>query len=131
MKYLTDYTEAKQTALFTKLGVFFAFSPKQFEEGKNPAVKKYIATGGGMCVPKEHYQELAETLPKIHAAAIAEDLADNGKEGVIKRELDNHEAYYTWEIDATLDALEGYPITKEEVQAVFNKESSRRLAEAV
>ena len=39
MKYLSDYMEHKQTALFKETGAFFAFSNKQFAESKNPKVK--------------------------------------------------------------------------------------------
>jgi len=43
----------------------------------------------------------------------------------IAYELANHEAYYTGEINDTLDAL-GKDYTKKEVLAVFHKERAKR-----
>jgi hypothetical protein len=116
MKYLTDYVQEKQTALFDKLGVFFAFSNKQLDEQKKEGVV-YVSMGAGMICPKDNAKELHEGLNSIHDAGRAQDLAENGKKGVIHRELGNHEYSYTHDISDTVRALSGYGLTDEEIQA--------------
>jgi uncharacterized membrane-anchored protein len=118
MKYLSDYIEAKQTELFRRLGTFFAFSNKQFKEQHKEGVK-YVNMGMGMLTPKDTVEELINELDRIYAEGIEQDLAENGKDGVIERELYNHEAFYVHSIDSTVDALSGYPITVDEIKAVF------------
>ena len=119
MKSLTNYVEDKQTALFDEYGVFFAFSVAQFQE-KCQAGVRYVDTGAGMLIPKEHADTVIEKLGAIHAEGIAQDLAENGREAIIKRELANYECGYTGEIDSCVDALEDYPgITADDVRTVF------------
>lgn len=120
MKYLSNYTEQGITDLLTKYGAFFAFSGKQFDEAKKEGVK-YTNMGAGLICPSEHVQDFMTGLENNHANGIKQDIAENGKEAIIRRELANHEAYYTYEIDDTVDSLAGYDITREEVQEVFNK----------
>jgi len=121
MKYLINYIEEAQTKAFEKAGAFFAFSDKQFEEQKKEGVK-YSHIGAGLICPKENCKSLVKALGVIHKAGMEQDLKENTKEGVIKRELANHEAYYTGSIESTFDALEPYGITAEEILTVFRKE---------
>lgn len=70
MSDLQEYREQQQSALFVRLGVFFAFSPKQFEEGLEEAggvekQGKYIAVGQGMCCPKKNMDALIEGFAEI------------------------------------------------------------------
>ena len=44
-----------------------------------------------------------------------------GKKELIQYELGNHEAQITGDISDTVDALEGYGITREEVQAEYKE----------
>ena len=120
MKYLSDYIQDAQTKLFDETGTFFAFSQDQFNEGKKEGVT-YTAMLGGAIVPVENAKKLMLGLEKIHDAGIAQDIAENGIEAIIARELSNHEAYYTYDISDTFDSLLGYNVTKAQVQAVFNK----------
>ena len=119
MKSLIDYTQSLMTDLFTETGAFFAFSEKQLNEQKQEGVK-YIATDSGLIAPKEHYQKLMSGLESIHNAGIAQDLLENGKNGVIRRELFNHETFYTNDISNCVEALDGYNITAEEVAKAFS-----------
>ena len=123
MKYLSDYTEKATSDLLEKTGSFFAFSDKQFEEGKKEGVK-YISLDMGLIAPEDKAGEVLKGLSNIYELGIKEDLKENTKEGVIKRELVNHEAYYTGDITDTVDSLEGYKITSEEVLEVYNKEKA-------
>ena len=121
MKYLSNNVEKPQTALFEKTGSFFAFSPKQFNEAKKEGVK-YVSLGLGMICPKETVDELLDGLKAISKAGIKQDLAENGREGVIKRELANHECYYTCAIGDCVDALADYDIDSDEIQRIYSKE---------
>ena len=122
MKFLTEYIEEKQSALFKELGVFFAFSNRQFDEAAVKGVT-YVSMGMGMISPKEHVKELIEGLDTIHKEGMAEDLKDNGREGIIIRELYNHEAFYTCDTRSTFEAVEAYGITAQEVIQAFYKEA--------
>lgn len=121
IKYLSHYIEEKQTALFEKTETFFAFSGRQFEEAKKEGVK-YVSLGSGMICPEKNVEILINGLEKIHTEGIQQDLAENGKEAIIKRELYNYEAFYTYEIEQVVERLSDYEITEEEVQAVFDVE---------
>jgi hypothetical protein len=123
MKYLQDYREAEQTALFEKLGTFFAFSGKQFDEQADPE-KKYYSMGHGCFTPQGTEEELLDTLEKINEKAIAQDIADHGIAAIIRRELENHEAYYTRDISDTFDELQQYGITEDQIRLVFRNQNA-------
>jgi hypothetical protein len=112
--------EEQQTKVFNDTGSFFAFSPAQFEKQKQEGVV-YVSVGSGLICPQEHAFNVVEKLDSIYTTAIAEDLDENGKEGVIERELANHEAYYTCSIQDTLQALKDYGITNAEILAVYKR----------
>lgn len=118
MKYLSDYIEAKQSELFNKYGAFFAFSDKQFQEAKKEGIK-YVSLGYGLIVPKGSEEDLINGLDQIREEGIKQDILENGKSAIIQRELGNHEAQITLDIDPTLKALDGYGITREEVEEGF------------
>jgi len=124
MKYLTNYIEEKQTELFNETGAFFAFSDKQFKEGEKKGVK-YTSLGSGMICPKENIKKLLDGLDKIVTEGIAQDIAENGKEGIIKRELANHEYSYTGDASSTIDALGGYGFTDEDIFIVARRDEVR------
>lgn len=118
MKYLSDYSEQKQTALFDSLGAFFAFSNKQFEEKQKEGVK-YISMGCGMITPEKNVKQLIDGLSNINKECIELDIAENGIDGIIRRELFNHECFYTGDIDSCIDKLQDYPISPEAIQAAY------------
>lgn len=121
MKYLSDYMSDAQTASLDKHGAFFAFGKKQFDEKAVEGVK-YVQTGSGMIVPKENVETLMAELEKIYDDAIAQDISENGIDGIISRELGNYECDYTGNIDDAVEALENYGITREQVKAIFLQE---------
>lgn len=120
MKYLSDYTQEAQTALFEKTGTFFAFGQKQFAEKVQPGVK-YTQCGAGMICPAANTRELMTGLNAIHKAAVKLDIKENGLhgKGIIYRELANHECWYTGDISDAIDALEPYRVTIAEIQKVY------------
>lgn len=120
MKYLSHYVEAAQTKLFNETGTFFAFSDKQYDDHAKEGIE-YVSLGAGIICPKENVNALTTGLETINAQGIAQDLAENGKDGVIERELHNYEAFYVGSIRDTLDALADYGITSEEIRKVYNR----------
>lgn len=116
MKYLSNYIEDAQTEAFNKAGAFFAFGTDQFNEQKKAGIK-YVSVGAGLICPKGNVDSLMSELDKVHKAGIELDLKENGKVGIIHRELGNHEYSYTYSIEDTSAALQGYGITDEEIQA--------------
>lgn len=121
MRYLCDIMQDRQTKLFEECGTFFAFSQQQLDEKIKPNIK-YVQLPGGMFNPKETAQKLIDGLGIIYKESIEEDMAENGKDAIILRELENHEAFYTGLIDATVEKLEDYPITRQEIAIIFAKE---------
>lgn len=121
MKYLSDYTQQGITDLLNQYGGFFAFSDAQLNEQKKEGVE-YVSCGYGLIAPKENAKLLIDGLIANGDKAVQQDIAENGKEEIIKRELYNHEAFYTGDIEQTVDALRIYGFTEEDVRLVFYKE---------
>lgn len=119
MKSLMNYTHEKQTALFEETGAFFAFSNEQFAE-KQQQGETYLSFGAGGVVPKQHARKLVEGLKRINQEGIAQDLAENGIQAIIKRELANYECEYTGDIEDCVEALEDYGITRSEILEVYS-----------
>jgi hypothetical protein len=118
MKTLASYTEARTTELLNSTGAFFAFGQKQMDEQKVEGIT-YVSMGGGLIAPKDNAAQFADRFKTIVSESIAQDIAENGKPAIIRRELANHEAQITMDTKDTTEALEGYGITEEEVQAQF------------
>lgn len=115
MKYLSDYMNDKQSALFEETGSFFAFSQKQYHEKRVEGVE-YNTLGSGMICPKENVDKLVDGLKTIYDDAIEEDIAENGLKAIIHRELGNHEYQITGDISDTFDVLESYGISEQDIQ---------------
>lgn len=120
MKYLSDYMQDKQTALFNKCGAFFAFSNKQLE-GKIKKNVKYVNLSGGMICPSENAKELIAGLEAIHIEAVKQDLAENGAKAIIHRELANHECQIGMDYSEVTELMEPYGITPEQVAHEWTK----------
>ncbi|MGX9522959.1 DUF7659 family protein [Vibrio mediterranei] len=118
MKYLSDYTKDKQTELYDKTGAFFAFSKEQFEDGKKEGIE-YCHLFAGLICPRDTAQEVMAGLDKIQKEGIAQDIAENGKAAIIRRELFNHECFYTGDVTDCVEKLDGYGISQEEIVAVY------------
>ncbi|MBL4761488.1 MAG: hypothetical protein JKY93_02170 [Gammaproteobacteria bacterium] len=114
MNYLSNYIEDSQTELFNQVDAFFAYSPKQFNEAKTEGVT-YVSLDSGLIVKKDNVQLLLDGLDQIHQKGITQDIAENGINAIIRRELYNHEAFYTGNIASTAESLEGYGCTKKQI----------------
>ncbi|CAK2046436.1 BCTnown [Vibrio crassostreae] len=119
MKYLSHYIQDKQTQAFNEAGAFFAFSNQQFDDEKKEGVK-YASLGMGLICPTDNVRQLMIRLYSIAQEGIAEDIKENGKKAIIRRELFNHECFYTNDICDCVEKLEGYGITYDEIYEVFN-----------
>ena len=125
VKYLSDYINDKNSKLFKETGTFFAFSNEQFKEQMKEG-KKYVDMGGGMITEKGNEEKLVKGLNKNYKEGIKQDLKENGKEKVILRELRNHEAFYTGDIEETVETLKDYPgIKTEDIMKSYRKNYSK------
>jgi len=126
MKYLSDYMQDGQTALFNELGSFFAFSMEQYTPKAKEGVK-YTNMGAGLFCPSENAQRMIDGLERIANEAVDQDIKENGALAIIEREYFNHECQLTSDTSDALDALtthiERRPdlFTPEQIKAVFSK----------
>lgn len=120
MKYLSHYTQAAQTELLEKVGAFFAFGQKQFDEQKVEGVK-YYSLRAGLFVPQGKENELTEGLAEISKKGREADLAENGIKGIIHRELGNYECQISCDMTPAVEALEPYGITENQVKAEWKE----------
>lgn len=109
--------------LFNECGVFWAFSNEQFATNKTPLKEgeKYVSIGAGGFLPKGNVEKLREGMKRIKketAAAIKG--TKGGKRQAIEHELNNHECYYTGDIQPAVEAL-GKGYTRAEVLKVYNE----------
>ena len=119
MNYLSDYTSAKQSQLWDDNGAFFAFGQQQLDEKKQEGVV-YVSMGSGLIVPKENASKILKGLESINTEGIKQDISENGIKAIIHRELANYEAQITGSISDTVEALEDYEITREQVREEYN-----------
>jgi prefoldin subunit 5 len=113
---IKEHYSKKTDLIFEEYGIFFAFSDKQFEERKqNEAI---TSLGCGMFVPTKNADKAIKALQARTEEYNTLLASPEWRVKYIKYELSNHEAYYTGDIEDTLDAL-GSGFTYEEVLAVF------------
>jgi len=121
MKNLSDYTDEAISEIMNRHGAFFAFSDRQFVEAKKPGVV-YVSCGQGLICPKAAAVDLTKEIIAAGEAGVAADLAENGIDAIIRRELINYESYYTGDISDTVSALARYGISEEQILAVYHEE---------
>jgi hypothetical protein len=111
--------------LYDKLGCFFAYNAKQFNEAKKEGVK-YIRDGVFFC-PKDSVQEYQDQMKYIYTVRKDEYVKEFGAVEIILCELLNHEFGYTGSLRDTKEALtifsEAYPdlFTKEAFKEAVDK----------
>ena len=125
---LKELHQSKVDALIVECNVFFAFSNQQFEEGKklNPVGEgeKYTRIPGGGFLPSAKSMDFKKGIEEIHNWYTEQLKQPELRRANIAYELANHEAYYTGEIDQTMDALDESH-TEEEVWAVYKEECKK------
>lgn len=127
-KDLNGIAQQQTNQLITDCKVFFAFSKDQFEKNKTELKEgeKYVSIGMGGYMPKSYVEQFREgnkRIAKEKTDAMRSAKAEQ-KESIILYELDNHEAFYTYELEDTINALHGV-FSYEEVKAVFDKNKHR------
>ena len=108
--------DQKMSALWDKHGAFFAFSQKQIDEQKTEGVT-YVSCGSGLIAPKENAHQLLEELEQVIDSHCQSVLEREGPQKIIHYELANHEAQISMDITSTVEAVECYGITREQVEA--------------
>jgi len=123
MKYLSDYINDKQSKLMDECGAFYAFNNKQFntniEKLNIDSINEVTDLGGGFFVLSINAKKLIDGLDRVYKSGIEEDIKENGINRIIKRELGNHEAQITGDLDSTFESLDGYGVTIEQVREEF------------
>ena len=99
---------------------FWAFNEEQFLEGYKKHLKPYVNLGAGLYAPKSTYKQLKIDIENATNNTIQKDIKKNGIDKIIWRELQNHEEQYG-DGTSTIEALESYGITAEQVNAVYPK----------
>ena len=129
---LTKERQAKHTELFDRVGLFWAFSTEQFTEGKtkHPVTdgQKYLSIGMGGYFPGQNMQAYKDGMDELSAwekqakKELKESRAESEK--AILYELNNHECFYTGEIDDVVDLFEGvYAV--QEIRKVYKANAGK------
>lgn len=121
MKPMIEYTEGEISRIMKELGAFWAFSQSQYDEQRQPDVRYTSTLGGGLICPVDNIKQLVNGLNAAVENGMKADVAENGIEAIVLREIHNHECYYTGDPQAAIDKLSHYPVTKEFIQEVFDK----------
>jgi len=125
MKYSTlknEVYQAKQTKLFDKVGLFFAFNQRQLDEGLKEIKankKDIISIGAGGLLPKKNLDTFLKGSNQLRKWLVNEvkklDLDD-----VINYELNNYECFYTGDCGPAYEVLKDYSITQAQILTVYN-----------
>jgi len=126
MKTLNNYIQKAQSALFDEMGVFFAFGDEQFNKSKKEGVT-YTSLGMGIFCPIDNAKLFIEKHRNIVSEGMKADLAENGKEAIIKRALRNYESYYTGCIEDATESVLEYGFTEEDVYQVYKANRAQAL----
>jgi len=102
-------------------GAFFAFGDKQLNEKIKGSKNNYCSLGGGLVCLKDKSLSLLQDMNKFGEVEVKNRIKADWIEAIIKYELGNHEAWYTWSIDDTLDSLDWYGVTYKQVLEVYKK----------
>lgn|SRR5574343_1359670 len=135
---MTTYQEIKRkkekdyNELFTRCGVFWAFSRKQFDENKTPLLvgEKYVDIGAGGYIPKHNLPALLEGIKAIDNLFKLTIAEYKMREKHILYELNNHECFYTGNITSAVEALDK-DYTLSEVTAVYEKYKAKKYVKQV
>lgn len=131
MKTISEVKAAQQlkvNELMTNCGVFWAFSNEQFLTNKTPLAEgeKYVSIGAGGYMPKGKVEAFKSGMKEIKAWYKSAIKKDGLRRAYIIYELNNHEAFYTGDIDLAVEVL-GSDYTREEVLEVYRAEYDNQV----
>jgi hypothetical protein len=113
-------------AIIKESGMFFAFSDQQMEEGKKncplESGDEYVRSYAGGVLPRSKSKAFNIASDNLQVWVEETIKENNLKEQHILYELDNHEAFYTYDITNSMMSL---PYTEEEVSEVFHKNKNK------
>lgn len=112
--------------LLTNCLVFWAFSNEQFAANKTPLQdgEKYVSIGGGGYMPKGKVDAYLNGMKEINKWFKAATKPAEIRKAHILYELNNYEAFYTGDIEDTMNAL-GSGYTAAEVWAVYHEKAEQ------
>jgi len=115
--------------LINQYNVFFAFSNKQLEEGKEKIGitdnKELTSIGAGGYMPKNQFSDYLNAMDQAHKAYKKElKAAKEAKDEAIIYELNNHECFYTGDIQPVKEHFKGI-YTPTEIRAVYKKQYAK------
>lgn len=108
---------------FASHGVFFAFSQEQFDKSKIDWLD-YVSAWMWMFLPKETAKETLEAYRQHNENEKKRRIEEVWLKNIILCELDNHECYYTGDIEDAMETLEHYGATREQVMQVFKNKKA-------
>ena len=101
-----------------KYGVFHAYSQEQFDKNINKELTPYLSFDIGRFVPEINYKKYIKEVESLWNWEKDYKVNIIGKKKLIQYELGNHGAENEG-IKSTVDALEDYGITSQEVREEF------------
>lgn len=119
MQSLGYYMNVAQHDLYKSLGAIFAPTQELFEKNRTENVE-YRALASGMYVPVANALSVYESFETILNNAIAMDIAANGKEAIIRRELLSQHCFFDGEVARGINALACYKFPREDIVSVYN-----------
>lgn len=110
----------KPTEIFKQRQMFFAFSDAQFAENKCELKEgdKYTAYGSGAYLPSSEVAGFKKDMQELDQWFKDEIKNNNLRKKLILDELNNHECFYTGDVQDCLDAL-GDEYTFDEVYQIY------------
>jgi hypothetical protein len=120
---LQNIRQSKNSELFEKVGLFFAFSNEQFAKNKTPLKEgdKYVSIGAGGYLPKSNIGDFRNGLKEIEKWYRGEIKQNKSEKDEIIYELYNHECFYTGDIATVVELFAG-TYTEGQINEIFLKE---------
>ena len=114
--------EQKNSRLFDKVGLFFAFSNEQFHANKTPLKEgeKYTSIGGGGYLPKGNFEALQKGMKQNEKEYKDTLKAHNLRLKEIVYEFGNHECFYTGDWTVVSEIFPTVP--KATIETLYYKE---------
>lgn len=118
---MTTILDAQMTALYKRLGAFYAFSRSQLNEKRIEGVK-YVSLFGGLICPKDNVDELMKQSEIYINEEAKREYEEKGVDRIISHAYFNYETQITGD---TTDAEESLEIYVELYPDVFTPEKIR------